>query len=203
MSVSVGKNVFDADIINKVLTSNFKTMDKLGNGVRMCVCMFVCVCAFVHGCLHVCARWISSTRSSYTAAKLWTNSTTVCARVCVYQTLEQTRQCCVSVCVCQYLCVCVCVCTCVCVYVYVCVHVCMCLCVCASVYAHVCVFMCICVCEQRHINFSDVSSVVNLYSKYNRKPTFQNFRLLLGVQDKLYRAILVKILKSQLGSRLI
>jgi len=35
MSVSVGKNVFDADIINKVLTSNFKTMDKLGNDVMM------------------------------------------------------------------------------------------------------------------------------------------------------------------------
>ena len=35
MSVSVGKDVFDRDIINKVLTSNFKTMDKLGQGVMM------------------------------------------------------------------------------------------------------------------------------------------------------------------------
>ena len=35
MSVRVGKEVFDADIINKVLTSNFKTMDKLGSGVMM------------------------------------------------------------------------------------------------------------------------------------------------------------------------
>ena len=35
MSVSVGKNVFDAHMINKVLSSNFKTMDKLGSGVMM------------------------------------------------------------------------------------------------------------------------------------------------------------------------
>lgn len=35
MSVKVGENIFDPDIINKVLTSNFKTMDKLGSGVMM------------------------------------------------------------------------------------------------------------------------------------------------------------------------
>jgi len=35
MSVPVGKSVADPDIINKVLTSNFKTMEKLGNGVMM------------------------------------------------------------------------------------------------------------------------------------------------------------------------
>ena len=35
MSVSVGKDVFDPHIINRVLSSNFKTMDTLGKGVMM------------------------------------------------------------------------------------------------------------------------------------------------------------------------
>ena len=40
MSVSVGKRVTDADIINRVLTSNFRTMDRLGKGKPLLIRLF-------------------------------------------------------------------------------------------------------------------------------------------------------------------
>ena len=40
MSVSVGKRVTDPDIINRVLTSNFRTMDRLGKGEPLLIRLF-------------------------------------------------------------------------------------------------------------------------------------------------------------------
>jgi hypothetical protein len=36
----VGKRVTDADIINRVLTSNFRTMDRLGKGEPLLIRLF-------------------------------------------------------------------------------------------------------------------------------------------------------------------